>query len=853
MNSKNLPTGHHYAYSPQVQMRSLATLKIIAPLCILLSLCSVVIGFIWYAFNGLTEFLIIGINNIAVLFTCIFSLYWSLTTKVIVNEEIDSPDGHLYNTIPYLHSLFTQLVCAIESGLVLSLIEYDSYNQFLLVLPIQILEIFLLLYMANVSRQFNIREYGIQRLIVYGTSIVNLLFLIFASFSLKQVILQINSQLFQISTTNIEITLVKIVLFVLFITTLIVSMFNLKRIKIYFVTLAFIILSICIVACCVNGLLVRRVQDLEVELSTNKGCKFAMQSISEKSLNDQLECPQKYFDLELSPYLPCEQDVQSYQWETNTKINKLGCVNLKCCNSVKQYVFNPINSLTIWINLIVMVGIVQSFNTAMLSEGSYKKFRMHVVGDAMVFIILVLLAILVVVAYNITPELSVNVQHPLVKQDSMLNQITVLPTPVYKNFDKQEKLVGFYNLQSCEPISSVMIQKVVFKTTEVQKGITLAISGTNGQFVALKEYNNEKLKIIIDDEINKTIFSQLSQPNDSIIIQGDVQEAEKFYNNNLHYCSDNPLSADFDFMIEYYDIPQQNNRILQALSKEQQQIGDQAFKFYNVKITIENSADFSPIADTLIEVYEGKFLSQSCQIIRQLENNLHELKTDEQGNTEINNLSQGYSYTVLIYKSGFKKSCSVLDLQRRVPKTKYIFRLTKNIPKHSVRILLEWTSKTLNLDLYSAFKVGEHSCLTGALSKSCGGMQLSSISKNDQHIEVLDIYQLEPQIYTIFVKRFLTRNEALDLLKNSLVSQEWIDADPHITVYLSELNYPLIEFRLPQNINFQMDKLDLTWMVFKIDGQQSDAPQTLQKIESKIANDEIRQNTASNKPFWPEI
>ncbi|CAK81850.1 unnamed protein product (macronuclear) [Paramecium tetraurelia] len=853
MNNKNVPTGLHYVYSPQVQMRSLASLKIIAPLCIVLALCSVVIGFIWYAFNGLTEFLIIGINNIAVLFTCIFSLYWSLTSKAIGNEVMDSPDGYHNNTIPYLHSLFTQLVCAIESGLVLSLIEYDSYNQFLLVLPIQILEIFLLLYMANVSRQFNIREYGIQRLVVYGTSVVNLLFLIFASFSLKQVMLQINSQLYQISTTNVEITLVKLVLFVLFITTLIVAMFNLKRIKIYFVTLAFLILSICILACCINGLLVRRVQELEVELSTNQGCKFAMQSISEKSLNDQLECSEKYFDLELSPYLPCEQDVQSYQWEGNAKNNKLGCINLKCCNSVKEYVFNPINSLTIWLNLIIMVGIVQSFNTAMLSEGSYKKFRMHVVGDAMVFIILVLLAILVVVAYNITPELSVNVQHSLVKQEAMLNEITVLPTPIYKNFDKQEKLVGFYNLQSCEPISSVMIQKIAFKSTENLKGITLAISGTNGQFVALKEFNNEKLKIIIDDEITKAIFSSLTQPFDAIIIQGDLEEAEKFFNNNLHYCSDNPLSADFDFIIEYYEIPQQHNRMLQALSKEQQQVGDQAFQFYNVQITIENSADFTPIADTLVEVYEGKFLSQSCQIIRQLENNLHELKTDEQGNVVVNNLSQGYSYTVLVYKSGFKKSCSVLDLQRRVPKTKYVFRLTKSIPKHSVRILLEWTSKNLNLDLYGVFKVGEHPCLTGALSKSCGGMQLTTFSKNDQHIEVLDIYQLEPQVYTIFVKRFLTRNEALDLLTNSVVSQQWIDADPHITVYLSELNYPLIEFRLPQNINLQMDKLDLTWMVFKIDGQQSDAPQTLQKMESLITNDEIRTNTASNKPFWPEI
>ncbi|CAD8076246.1 unnamed protein product [Paramecium sonneborni] len=853
MNPKNIPIGHHYEYSTQVKQKSLASLKIIAPLCIILSLCSIVIGFIWYAFNNLTEYLLIGINNIAILFTCIFSLYWSFTSQTAVNEINNFNEGHSTTTIPYLHSLFTQLVCAIEGGLVLSLIEYNSYNQFLFILPIQILEIFLLLLMANVSRQFNIREYGIQRLVMYGTSVVNLLFLIFASFSLKQVILQINSQLFQISATNIEISLVKLTLFALFITTLIVSMFNLKRIKVYFVTLAFLIISVCILACCINGLLVRRVQYLEVELSTKEGCKFAMQSISETSLSNQLDCPQKYFDLELSPYLPCEQDLQSYQWETHQKNAKLGCINLKCCNNVKKYVFNQINSLTIWINLIIMVGILQSFNAAMLSEGSYKKFRMHIVGDGIVFIILVILAILVVVAYNLAPQLLVNVQHPIVKQQQMLNQITVLPTPIYKNFDKQEKLVGFYNLQNCQPISQIMIQRILFRSNEKEKGITLAISGTNGQFLALKEYNNEKLKIIIDDKITKTIFSAQTQPFDGIVIQGDIEEAEKFYNNNLNYCSDNPLSADFDFMIDFYDIPQNNNRILAALSKDQQKNGDQAFKFYNIKITIENAVDFSPIENALVEVYEGKFLSQSCQIIRNLENNLHELKTNSEGFTEINNLSQGFSYTVLIYKPGFKKSCSILDLQRRVPKTKYIFRLIKSIPKHSARILLEWTSKSLQLNLYGMFKVGEQTCLTGALSKSCGGMQITSISKLDKHIEILDINQIEPQIYTIFVKRFLNRDGALNLLTNSLASQEWIDADPHITMYLSELNYPLIDFRLPQNINFLMDKVDLTWLVFQIDGQQSDAPKTVQKIVNYITNDEIRSNTASNKPFWPEI
>jgi Na+-transporting methylmalonyl-CoA/oxaloacetate decarboxylase gamma subunit len=45
----------------------------------------------------------------------------------------------------------------------------------------------------------------------------------------------------------------------------------------------------------------------------------------------------------------------------------------------------------------------------MLAEGSFKKFRLHIVGDGVVFIILLILSILVVVAYNFTPSLSVSV------------------------------------------------------------------------------------------------------------------------------------------------------------------------------------------------------------------------------------------------------------------------------------------------------------------------------------------------------------------------------------------------------------------------------------------------------------
>ncbi|CAK77729.1 unnamed protein product (macronuclear) [Paramecium tetraurelia] len=838
-----------HQYSPSVQKQGLQSLKWVVPICIICSLCSIVIAYMWYSSNGLTEYLLLGLNNVAILIVCIFSFYWSLTFQ-IVRDVINQQEGFPLSSIPYFHSLFTQILCAIQAGLVLGLIEYNSYNQFILILPLTIIEIFLLLYLANVSRQFNIREYGVQRLIIYATSAINLIFLAFAAYYLKKVISQINYQMYQVSSTNIEISFIKIILLVFFILTILVATFNVKKIKVFFVTISYIIVGLCIMAACVNGLLVRRIQSLNLELSSPNGCRFAMQTISETSLKDELQCSQKYLNLDLSPYLPCDQDQQTYEWESNSNI-KLGCVNLQCCKAVQNYLFSPINSLTIWINLIIMIGLVQSFNAAILSESTFKKYKMHIVGDGVVFIILLILAILTVCTYNFTPDLQIGIQHALVKEQSVLNQITILPTPVYKNFDKQEKLIGFHNLQSCQQITAVMLQKITFSSDNNQKGIILAIQGTNGQFTILNEVNQQDLSIIVDNDITKEFFQPQTLPFDRILIKGKIEEAENFINNNLYFCSDNPLSADFEILKEFYEI--QKKRILEGVSKDAQKYADQAFKFYNIKIVIEDATNFQPIQNSQIEIYDGKFLSQSCQIIKQLESNLYELTTDENGSVTLNNLSQGNSYTIMIYKPNYKRTCSVLDLQRRIPKTNYIFRLTSSIQKHSVRVILEWSSKSLNLDLYGIFKVNEHSCLTGPLSKSCGGMEHISISKEDQHIEILDITQLEPYRYTLFVKRFLTRQESLDLLSKSGINQDWIDSDPHITVYLNELKYPLVEFRLPQITNQQMDRVDMTWMVFQIDGIQSDAPNSIQKMTSEISNDEIKTNTSFKKSYWPNI
>lgn len=50
------------------------------------------------------------------------------------------------------------------------------------------------------------------------------------------------------------------------------------------------------------------------------------------------------------------------------------------------------------------------------------------------------------------------------------------------------------------------------------------------------------------------------------MIKGNVVEAEKFMKNNLYFCSDYPLNADFEILKEFYEIPKK--RILEGVSKE---------------------------------------------------------------------------------------------------------------------------------------------------------------------------------------------------------------------------------------------------------------------------------------------
>lgn len=114
-------------------------------------------------------------------------------------------------------------------------------------------------------------------------------------------------------------------------------------------------------------------------------------------------------------------------------------------------------------------------------------------------------------------------------------------------------------------------------------------------------------------------------------------------------------------------------------------------------------------------------------------------------------------YTILVKKEGFKHACLLVDLAKENPKLKYHIRMTPQISKYSMKIMLEWSSDKLNLDLYGKYTVNSFQCMTGAISKGCGGMHIHSKDSGDQHIETLIINDIEPYEYLFFVKRFLTR------------------------------------------------------------------------------------------------
>lgn len=79
------------------------------------------------------------------------------------------------------------------------------------------------------------------------------------------------------------------------------------------------------------------------------------------------------------------------------------------------------------------------------------------------------------------------------------------------------------------------------------------------------------------------------------------------------------------------------------------------------------------------------------------------------------------------------------------------------------------------------------------------GMHLQQLNQKSQHSEILSIASMEPFKYTFFVKRFLSRDDAMKRLElnNPNMNTELFSADPTVTVYVNEIDYPIIQYRLP--------------------------------------------------------
>lgn len=73
---------------------------------------------------------------------------------------------------------------------------------------------------------------------------------------------------------------------------------------------------------------------------------------------------------------------------------------------------------------------------------------------------------------------------------------------------------------------------------------------------------------------------------------------------------------------------------------------------------------------------------------------------------------------------GYKHGCASVDLAKQNPKLSHVIRLIKPFAQNSLKVLLDWSSpKNVNLDLYGRVVGDSHLCLTGAISKECGGMK----------------------------------------------------------------------------------------------------------------------------------
>ncbi|CAD8063525.1 unnamed protein product [Paramecium sonneborni] len=826
-------------------MKKLSTIKCSVPILIALSILSVIFAFLGYFKNNNFEFLILAIFDIALLFILIITLYFVFTLQL---DEDGNPEE---NNTTYILQFGLQSISAITLGIIITIIQYKTHLTNLWFIGLQVIKLIFLLYIINKTKQFSKTQNGIHRFTLAFTALLNILFLLFAATNFKFLVYLINNQVFQLDQNNTIILFMQYGLFALLMATLLISVILIFRVQNYFLIVAFLVVTALMIAATANGMMIRQYSILQNDISTQKGCRYALQSLGVQTVKQFLKCSEKYINQKQSPYLPCSQENQSYMWESN--MDQIACINLDCCDSLKDFINKPLYHLTVWINIIVAIGIIQAFNTAMLSKFDLGNKEQNVITDLLMLLLFFGLFFGIIAVYNSISPQQLQLQDQVVEKPLLLNQLTVLDVPTYKYFKPQKSFGSqMSSTDICELATNLMLTKVNFqpKNNFKKPGILLGILGQGGSFLINNEINLSDLKILTTEELIKKAFPKANKPEqDAIIVEGSLASVSHFLGSCLQFCSDEPETADFTILQEFYEMENdKKNRVLSIDPQLQKQFS-KIVPYLKITANVQNSEDFSAISDAEGKLFYGKFVYTTCQIMEQVESPFLSFKSDVDGLLNFYKVATKQVYTLLVQKQGYKNACALVDLTQLSPKTQIYVRMVKEVKKHSMKITLEWTSKNLNLDLYGQFKGENFVCLTGSISKSCGGMSLQSKNEKDQHIEILTIEQIQPFTYLIFIKRFMERTQALD--ERVVNVQDWIESNPVVTIYVYELDYPLVQYRLPSIPMSFRDKIDFTWLVFQFDGQVGDGPIELKTYWSEISNESIKNSKSYKNKFWP--
>lgn len=266
-----------------------------------------------------------------------------------------------------------------------------------------------------------------------------------------------------------------------------------------------------------------------------------------------------------------------------------------------------------------------------------------------------------------------------------------------------------------------------------------------------------------------------------------------------------------------------------------------------------------------MSIYLGGFMLTSCQQLSDMQTDLLHTTSDQHGRFEFANLNEGYLYTIVTKAPSYKHGCTVVDLSsnaRQHFQLSYRVPLTRQIPAHSMRLIMHWVGP-VDYDLYGMFADQQHECITGPISKPCGGMSFNQAEKN---IKYLSIDTIQPFPYLFYVTRFLQHEKAdLKILKDSQVhvNQEMLSSRLKVIVYVPELAYPLIEYPMPickcrttLSLSVKKDdynQIDFTWLLFCIDGTRGDGPRTLQKYWHDFSSQDVLDQAAYKQPTWPTL